>query len=264
MEQSRMEQRTMSRKGEEHAIDAAIPRVVIIGEGEVQPKLDGINFVRIKPSINDRLTLNKEFSTVLDESLCSGCRLCDGVCPSLTYDSEKNTMVLNEISCKGCGLCVSICPSGALQQKQFSNGQIIALMDDILLGTVRERKVRSYHCNYCHLSMADIANVKKLKYPSNSTVIRLMCSGMMEASHVLNAFNYGIDGVLVFGCYFGDGSKPSWNEHVEEKIATAKDLMSLLGLDSERLLLDWTSISDEKNFAKVVRRFANGIMEANP
>jgi coenzyme F420-reducing hydrogenase delta subunit/Pyruvate/2-oxoacid:ferredoxin oxidoreductase delta subunit len=255
---------TISKKRGTDAMNTTVPGVVIIGEGEIQSRLDGINFVKIKPNIDDRLILSKGFSTVLDENLCSGCRLCDGVCPSLTYDSEKNTMVLNEISCKGCGLCVSICPSGALQQRQFSNGQIIALMDDILLGTVGERKVKPYHCNSCHLSMVDIANVKELKYPPDSTVIRLMCSGMMEASHVLDAFKFGIHGVLVFGCYYGDGNKPTWSGNVEQKVATAKDLMSLLGLDSERLLLDWTSISDEKNFAKMVREFTNGIKELNP
>ena len=255
---------TISKKRGTNTINTAVPGVVIIGEGEVQPKSDGLKFVKIKPSVNDRLILNKNFSTVLDESLCSGCRLCEGLCPSLTYDNEKNIMVLNEISCKGCGLCVSICPSGALQQRQFNNGQIIALIDDILLSTARERKVRSYHCSSCPLSTADIANVKGLQYPSDSAVIRLMCSGMMEASYVLDAFKFGVDGVLVFGCYFGDGCKPAWSENTEEKIAAAKDLMELLGLEGKKLLLDWTSISDEKNFVKVVRRFANEIKEANP
>jgi coenzyme F420-reducing hydrogenase delta subunit/Pyruvate/2-oxoacid:ferredoxin oxidoreductase delta subunit len=263
MRKSGAQQRTISTEGGVNTINATVPGVVIIGEGDVQPELDGLKFVKIKPSVNDRLMLNKNFSTVLDESLCSGCRLCEGLCPSLTFNSEKKIMALNETSCKGCGLCVSICPSGALQQRQFSNGQIIALIDDILLGTVREQKVRSYHCSSCPLSIANIVNVKKFQYPSESTVIRLMCSGMMEASHVLDAFKFGVDGVLVFGCYFGDGNKPSWSENVDEKIAMAKDLMSLLGLDREKLRLDWGSISNEKNFAKAVRKFVNEIKEAN-
>jgi heterodisulfide reductase subunit A len=66
----------------------------------------------------------------LDEQLCSGCRICEGICPfgALTLDYVKKTITVNGILCKGCGACVSACPTKALNQNCFENNQITAMI----------------------------------------------------------------------------------------------------------------------------------------
>ncbi|MCK4549149.1 MAG: CoB--CoM heterodisulfide reductase iron-sulfur subunit A family protein, partial [Candidatus Krumholzibacteria bacterium] len=43
----------------------------------------------------------------VDEDKCSGCKLCNSLCPYLAikYDEEKGVSVVNEALCKGCGTC---------------------------------------------------------------------------------------------------------------------------------------------------------------
>ena len=70
----------------------------------------------------------------IDEEKCSGCRICNNLCPYLAirFDEEKTVSVINEALCKGCGTCVAACPSNAIRAKHFSNRQIFAEIEGIL------------------------------------------------------------------------------------------------------------------------------------
>ncbi|MCK4236984.1 MAG: CoB--CoM heterodisulfide reductase iron-sulfur subunit A family protein [Candidatus Krumholzibacteria bacterium] len=70
----------------------------------------------------------------IDEEKCSGCRICNNLCPYLAikFDEEKEISVVNEALCKGCGTCVAACPSNAIKAKHFSDKQIIAEIEGIL------------------------------------------------------------------------------------------------------------------------------------
>jgi len=74
-------------------------------------------------------------TAVIDDTLCSGCQICLGLCPftAITYDKEKDISVINDALCKGCGTCVAACPSGASYQKHFRDAQIFAEIEGILL-----------------------------------------------------------------------------------------------------------------------------------
>jgi len=67
-------------------------------------------------------------SSVIDEDLCSGCRMCEEMCvySALEFDSEKKVMKVNDVMCKGCGSCASACPSGAISMRHFGIKQILA------------------------------------------------------------------------------------------------------------------------------------------
>jgi heterodisulfide reductase subunit A len=64
----------------------------------------------------------------VDESRCSGCRVCEMACPyeAVKKDEEKGVSVVNQALCKGCGTCVAACPGGAMQGKHFRTDQILA------------------------------------------------------------------------------------------------------------------------------------------
>jgi len=70
----------------------------------------------------------------IDEELCSGCRICNLLCPynAISFDEEKEVSQINEAQCKGCGVCVAACPSGALTAKHFTGEQIMAEIEGVL------------------------------------------------------------------------------------------------------------------------------------
>jgi len=67
-------------------------------------------------------------TAVIDEDLCSGCRVCVGVCPygALAFDPMDKVSKVNEALCKGCGTCAAACPSGSIAMGHFTSDQLLA------------------------------------------------------------------------------------------------------------------------------------------
>jgi heterodisulfide reductase subunit A len=74
-------------------------------------------------------------TAVIDEELCSGCKICNPLCPydAISFDEEKKVSRINEALCKGCGVCVAACPSAAITGKHFTTEQIIAEIEGVLV-----------------------------------------------------------------------------------------------------------------------------------
>ena len=62
-----------------------------------------------------------------------------------------------------------------------------------------EPKIVGFLCNWCSYAAADLAGTSRKKYCPNVRVIRVMCSGRVEPTFILEAFQLGADGVLVCG-----------------------------------------------------------------
>jgi heterodisulfide reductase subunit A2 len=70
----------------------------------------------------------------VDESACSGCKICGSVCPykAISFPLEQEAASLNALLCHGCGTCAAACPAGAIQSHHFANQQIFAEMEAAL------------------------------------------------------------------------------------------------------------------------------------
>jgi len=70
----------------------------------------------------------------VDETRCSGCRLCVSVCPyhAVSFNQEHSAAVVNALLCRGCGTCVAACPAGAIGGHHFSDAQIMAEIEGVL------------------------------------------------------------------------------------------------------------------------------------
>ncbi|MBU0709344.1 MAG: 4Fe-4S binding protein, partial [Candidatus Omnitrophica bacterium] len=71
---------------------------------------------------------------VVDENLCSGCKMCIVLCPykAITYDDKEKQVKINEVLCRGCGVCVAACPVGAIKARHFTDKQIVAEIKGLL------------------------------------------------------------------------------------------------------------------------------------
>ena len=64
----------------------------------------------------------------VDEERCSGCRICNALCPfnAIEFDDQKQVSRVITALCKGCGTCVAACPANAIAGAHFNFDQISA------------------------------------------------------------------------------------------------------------------------------------------
>jgi heterodisulfide reductase subunit A len=69
----------------------------------------------------------------IDEARCSGCRICNNLCPYLAIDfiADQNVSRVNTALCKGCGTCVAACPAGAITGAGFTDEQVLAELEGL-------------------------------------------------------------------------------------------------------------------------------------
>jgi len=72
--------------------------------------------------------------SAVNERRCSGCKLCVETCPygARVFDEERLVAVVKEALCQGCGVCASICPSGAAFLQGSKEGQIMAMIEQVV------------------------------------------------------------------------------------------------------------------------------------
>ena len=71
----------------------------------------------------------------INEDACSGCRICNGLCPfnAILFHEDKMVSEINAALCQGCGTCVAACPAGVISGTGFSNAQIMAQIEGLML-----------------------------------------------------------------------------------------------------------------------------------
>jgi heterodisulfide reductase subunit A len=63
-----------------------------------------------------------------DPERCTSCGTCIRTCPYGAIEMHE-TAVVNIVSCKGCGCCVAACPNGAMQQRGFTDEQVLRMLE---------------------------------------------------------------------------------------------------------------------------------------
>jgi len=197
------------------------------------------------------------FVAVVNAAKCTKCGRCIPVCPygAILGEVRKNIEFV-AAACQGCGTCVAECTvDGALTQEGFTDRQITAQVD-AALSEGASGKVLIYACNWCSYAGADLAGVMKIQYPSNTRVIRTMCSGRISQKLVMYAFSRGAGAVLVTGCHPGDCHYISANLQTEKRVERWRTQLRAKGVDPNRLQLWWVSAAEPKRFADKAKEMA--------
>ena len=90
---------------------------------------------RVLGKIQQGVILLEPIKASVNEDQCSGCRICNGLCPfnAILFHEDKMVSEVKAALCQGCGTCVAACPAGAISGTGFSNEQILAQIEGLLL-----------------------------------------------------------------------------------------------------------------------------------
>jgi len=127
-----------------------------------------------------------------------------------------------------------------------------------------EPRIVCFFCKWCTYAGADLAGTSRKQYPPNGVVVRLNCSGRLDPQHVLWAFREGADGVLIGGCHPGDCHYQDGNYKTMRRVAFLKRMLSDMGIESERLHLEWISAAEGDKLVHVMSDFVDQVRDLGP
>ncbi len=98
---------------------------------------------RVLGTISQREVSLEPIRASIDEERCSGCRICNNMCPynAIDFIEEKGVSRVNPALCKGCGTCVAACPSQVISGAHFTFDQLMAEIDGILVDVLSDRPI---------------------------------------------------------------------------------------------------------------------------
>jgi F420-non-reducing hydrogenase iron-sulfur subunit len=62
-----------------------------------------------------------------------------------------------------------------------------------------EPTILAFACQHCAYAAADLAGSLRIQYPPSVRIVRVPCSGRVEVTEILHAFERGVDGGMVAG-----------------------------------------------------------------
>jgi len=110
-------------------------------------------------------------------------------------------------------------------------------------------------CLMCNFAFCGSEN----PVPSNISVARVNCIGEIDPIVVLEMFERGADAVLLAGCKPPDCHFVEGNLQAERAVKMLKKLLTLAGLEPQRLSLLWYSPSEALSFTRSVKEFSKEI-----
>jgi len=127
-----------------------------------------------------------------------------------------------------------------------------------------EPKIVAYCCNFCAFAAADLAGAMRVQYPPNVRIIRLPCTGKVDAIHLMKAFEDGADGVFVAGCLEGECHYLEGNLRAKKRVAYVKRLLTEVRTDPQRVEMFNLSSAMGGRFAEIVEEMTERIRKLGP
>jgi heterodisulfide reductase subunit A len=205
---------------------------------------------------------NKAF--LIDPALCDGCGECVEACPEDAITLEDDKPVINDIMCTGCGACIPACPRNALDQQGLTDAQLKAQIRGALENSEAGIKILAFVEKEVAYTAVDLAGLARLSYPSSVRIIPLPSLSRLKLDHLLHAFAYGADGIMLLEAPEHEG--PYGRAHVisEERADDYKWELEDHDVDSVRLWFSRAYVPDWRKLERVFKTFHDMIEDEGP
>ena len=159
-----------------------------------------------------------------DKDLCIGCGNCVFYCPYDAVKLESPGVANFELaSCRGCGLCVTKCPAIALDLENWEKERISNLISK-LVSEIEQPKILVFRCQW-----AVFPSMNNEEFSPNMRTIDLPCAARVDTFHILEAFQKGVDGVLIAACTEEDCKLERGSREAQHSVAALKKRLNQIG-----------------------------------
>ena len=91
--------------------------------------------------------------------------------------------------------------------------------------------------------------------------IPIICTGKIDTTHIVNAFDEGADGVLILGCPEGDCHYQDGNYEAKKRVYLLRTLLQSMGIEKERIRIELSSDPEGKRIPKLVKEMSKELIK---
>ncbi|MBN1683597.1 hydrogenase iron-sulfur subunit [Candidatus Bathyarchaeota archaeon] len=196
--------------------------------------------------------------------LCDGCGKCKKICPESAITIVEDKPVFNEITCSGCGACIPECPQNALDQEGLTDIQIQTQIKGILNDTKAPLKIIAFVEKEVVYTAIDLAGLARLSYASSIRIIPMPSLARIKLEHILYAFSYGADGVMMLEAPIHEGPYGNAHKISEERAEEYKWALEDYEIDSSRLWYSRVYVPDWRKLERIFNTFHEMVESEDP
>ncbi len=187
---------------------------------------------------------------IVDEDLCSVCRMCIGTCPYGAISVVDEKIKIDEALCMDCGICSVTCPAYASQLEGWGHDGLHAQIRSL----TQKGDILAILCKWSAHNATERAAHDRLEYPQNVKIVRVPCTGTVDPSHIMLALSRGAKGVLIGGCYPQACHYARGNFRARAREQLLKLNLASLGLAGDKVRLEWIGKDEANKFVDIVRK----------
>jgi heterodisulfide reductase subunit A len=192
--------------------------------------------------------------------LCNGCGACVPICPVNAITMLEGKAKIDPFQCIGCGACIPVCPKEAIDFKNSTSRQIISNLRGVLADKAPDevRVVAFVDKNVGYTGM-DFLGLDRTNYPENIRIVAVPSTAILGVKHLLSAFAFGADGVLVI-----EGSQEIDEKFTKKRMIEFGRDLAQFGIESMRVRYSYVPLPVYKKAAELFTMFTDRIKKFGP
>ena len=205
------------------------------------------------------VTTSPEKAFVITE-LCDGCEACVKICPLNAITMQDGKAKVDPFICVGCGACIPVCPREAIDFKNSTSRQIFATLRGVLSDKAPDEvRIVAFVDKQVGYTGMDFLGLDRTNYPENIRIVAVPSTAIVGLKHLLYAFAYGADGVLLI----------EGQEEIDEKFGMRRvnEMMRSLGeygIERMRVRYSYVPLPVYKKAAELFTMFTERIKKFGP
>ncbi len=204
---------------------------------------------------------------------CTQCKRCTEECPfGALQEDVKGTPQPNPNRCRRCGICMGACPERIISFKDYSVQIVSGMIKSIYVPTEEEDgeatpRIIAFMCENDAYPSLDVASRKGYQISPYVRVIPVRCLGSVSTSWIADSLSQGFDGVILFGCKYGDDYQCHFikgSELANKRMENVQEKLKQLVLEPERVELHMLSLDEYDKLPGIINKFSETIEEIGP
>jgi len=173
---------------------------------------------------------------------------------------QEGKAKIDPFQCIGCGACIPVCPQEAIDFKNSTTKQLIAHVRGVLAdkqaGEVRIAAFVDKNVGYTGM---DFLGLDRTNYPENIRIVPVPSTAILGLKHLLYAFAFGADGVLVI-----EGSEEIDEKFTKKRMIEMGRELAKYGIEAMRVRYSYVPLPVYKKAADLFTRFTDRIKKFGP